>query len=356
MKVFLSWSGHRSRAVAEALRDWLPDVLQVIQPWLSGVAIPLGARWASEIAGILKEPADAGIICLTRDEVHHEWLNFDAGALSETVKPRLCVYALDLDPAEISGPLAGLQSAQADNESTLRLVRTLNDLAGDSQVPPELLERMFQLRWPLLEERLKSIPGSRGFDKRGRSSTVEYKIDEALKLLRLLCKTSKPVRQNKNTVRDEARVRSRVFIGSSTEGLEIAQAIQEGLEQYAECRIWNQGIFKPAATTIESIVNVAVEVDFAIIVLTADDVVVKRGKKCLGPRDNMIFELGLFTGALGRARTFMVISRDDQPILPTDVAGVTVAMYSRPGGNAVAALGPVCTQIKRAMGILVPGN
>src|SRR5712691_4344098 len=105
MKVFLSWSGQRSRAVAEALRDWLPDVLQVVQPWLSSEDIPLGARWASEIARILEE-ADTGIICLTRDNVNSQWLNFEAGALSKQFKTQLCVYALDLSPVEVSGPLA----------------------------------------------------------------------------------------------------------------------------------------------------------------------------------------------------------------------------------------------------------
>ena len=91
--------------------------------------------------------------------------------------------------------------------------------------------------------------------------------------------------------------------------------------------------------------------------MTADDVVVKRGKKGFGPRDNMIFELGFFTGTLGRARTFMVIDRDDPAILPSDLAGVTVAMYSRrvTDDNWLATVAPACTQIKRAMGILVPG-
>jgi hypothetical protein len=105
MRVFLSWSGHRSRAVAEALRDWLPDVLQVVQPWLSSEDIPLGVRWASEIARMLSD-ADTGIICLTRDNIHSQWLNFEAGALSKQLATPLCVYALDLGPADITGPLA----------------------------------------------------------------------------------------------------------------------------------------------------------------------------------------------------------------------------------------------------------
>ena len=69
------------------------------------------------------------------------------------------------------------------------------------------------------------------------------------------------------------------------------------------------------------------------------------------PRDNLLFELGLFTGALGRARTFMVYCRDDKLHLPSDLAGVTAATYpAREDDNLEAALGPVCIRIKRAMG------
>jgi predicted nucleotide-binding protein len=331
--------------------------LQIIQPWLSGEDIPLGARWADEIARILEE-ADAGIICLTRDNVYSQWLNFEAGALSKRVTRPLCVYALDFSPSEMSGPLAQFQSARADKESTLRLIRTLNVLSGDPQVPLDRLERRFNLHWPLLEERLRSILVAEDLAMGNVPATAENKLDEILNLLRHLCEASRPVRPSKNIVRDKTGARSRVFIGSSTGGFQVAEAIKAGLEQDAECTLWNPEIFKPSATTIDSIVNVAVEFDFAVVVLTGDDSIAKSVKPSLGPRDNIVFELGLFTGALGlgRARTFMVIGREDQQSLPTDVGGVTVATYSRrPDGNAVAALEPVCTQIKRAMGIVVPG-
>jgi predicted nucleotide-binding protein len=356
MKVFLSWSGERSRALAEALRDWIPDVLQVVQPWLSSEDIPLGARWASEIARIL-EDADTGIICLTQENVHSQWLNFEAGALSKQLSAPLCVYALDLRPADISGPLSQFQCARADKESTFRLIRTLNSLSADFQISEERLERLFNLHWPLLDDRLKSISATPVSVKEGSDSqSLEGKIDEALELLRALYSASssmpEPPRHLKTPVHEKSRSRPRVFIGSSTEGLDIAEAIQVGLDPVAECTIWNQGLFKPSITTIESIVDVAVDFDYAIIVLTPDDMVIKRGEEVLGPRDNIVFELGLFTGTLGRARTFMVLCRDDQVQLPTDLAGVTVAMYSRRSdGNLVAALGPVCTQIKRAMGV-----
>jgi hypothetical protein len=121
MKVFLSWSGKRSRFLAESLRDWIPDVLQAVQPWLSSEDIPLGARWASEIARIL-EDADTGVICLTKDNVNSQWLNYEAGALSKQLSAPLCVYALDLEPSEISGPLSQFQYAFSNREGTYKLI------------------------------------------------------------------------------------------------------------------------------------------------------------------------------------------------------------------------------------------
>jgi hypothetical protein len=50
MKVFLSWSGERSRAIAEALREWIPNVIQAVQPWMSAEDIDKGLRWISEVA------------------------------------------------------------------------------------------------------------------------------------------------------------------------------------------------------------------------------------------------------------------------------------------------------------------
>jgi predicted nucleotide-binding protein len=80
--------------------------------------------------------------------------------------------------------------------------------------------------------------------------------------------------------------------------------------------------------------------------------VVKRGFAAVAPRDNIIFEAGLFTGTLGRARTFLVYCRDTKISLPSDLAGVTAATFAeRSDGNLHAALGPVCTRIKRALGM-----
>ncbi len=85
MKVFISWSGPRSAAVAEALRYWLPKVIQALEPWMSADDIEKGTRWRSGIATEL-EQSSVGIICLTRENLDSTWIHFEAGALSKQQK------------------------------------------------------------------------------------------------------------------------------------------------------------------------------------------------------------------------------------------------------------------------------
>src|SRR5262245_19790474 len=85
MKVFISWSGDISKAVASALRDWLPKVIQHVKPWMSEQDIPKGTRWLGYISEQLKE-VKTGIICLTPDNQQNPWILFEAGALAKTVE------------------------------------------------------------------------------------------------------------------------------------------------------------------------------------------------------------------------------------------------------------------------------
>ncbi|MGH7453643.1 MAG: nucleotide-binding protein, partial [bacterium] len=115
-----------------------------------------------------------------------------------------------------------------------------------------------------------------------------------------------------------------LFIGSSSEGLEVARAIEYQLKDDGEVTIWNEGIFGLSLGTLESLVNAIERFDFAILVLTPDDLIVSRDISIQAPRDNVMFELGLFIGRLGRSRTFIVCDGDNKNMrLPSDLAGVT---------------------------------
>jgi hypothetical protein len=141
--------------------------------------------------------------------------------------------------------------------------------------------------------------------------------------------------------------RPALFVGSSSEGLQVAEAIQVVLEPVCEVELWTQGIFGLTYGTLESLILAVSRFDFALLVLTADDLTISRGQQRSAARDNVLFELGLFIGALGRDRTFMVFDRTNRPDLPSDLAGITAATYApHHNGNLVAALGAPCTKIR----------
>jgi hypothetical protein len=141
-----------------------------------------------------------------------------------------------------------------------------------------------------------------------------------------------------------------VFIGSSAEGLPIAKAVQKNLDHSAECQIWSQGVFGLTEGSLESLVNKLDDFDFSILVLTPDDLAISRGEQQPIPRDNVLLELGLFIGGLGRKRTFMVCERGTKLKLPSDLAGITPATYKAPeSGTLQSALGAACSDIEEAI-------
>ena len=142
-----------------------------------------------------------------------------------------------------------------------------------------------------------------------------------------------------------------VFIGSSTEGIEFARAIRSLLADVAEVTLWNEGFFRPGNTFIDTLVNALPRFDFAALVLTADDLVQSRDVESMGPRDNVLFELGLFMGRLGRARTFLVHQSRRDLKIPTDLSGVTAAVYEWPreDQNYRAAVGAACDGIREVI-------
>jgi hypothetical protein len=154
--------------------------------------------------------------------------------------------------------------------------------------------------------------------------------------------------------------RPTLFVGSSSEGKAIAQAIQYNLDSVCQVELWTQGVFGLTRGTLESLVTALDGFDFAVLVLTADDLNVSRGTTKRAARDNVLFELGLFIGALGPERTFIVCNGDDSPELPTDLAGVTLATFlPHTNGNLRAALGACCLDIQLAiekLGSIGPGS
>jgi Predicted nucleotide-binding protein containing TIR-like domain len=142
----------------------------------------------------------------------------------------------------------------------------------------------------------------------------------------------------------------RAFIGSSSEGLEIANKVQALLEYDLSSEIWNQGtIFGLGDATLEALEQAVLAYDFGIFVFTPDDQLHTRGEFKPVARDNVIFELGLFIGRLTRKRAFVIHPAKKAIALPSDLAGITTATYDPDKPNLAAALGPACQRIREAV-------
>jgi tetratricopeptide (TPR) repeat protein len=139
-----------------------------------------------------------------------------------------------------------------------------------------------------------------------------------------------------------------MFVASSSESLKLAYAVQRNLQGSVEITVWSQGAFKPSTTTSESLAGLLDSSDFALFVFSPDDVTIVRGNESSSVRDNVIYELGLFTGKLGKERCFILTPDNESPRIPTDLYGLTLIKYeaNRSDGNLEAATGAACFQIQ----------
>lgn len=147
-------------------------------------------------------------------------------------------------------------------------------------------------------------------------------------------------------------MKPRVFVASSSEGLPIAYAIQENLSYDAEVIVWTQDIFRVSSNILEGLMEASSKVDFAVFAFSSDDLIRSRDRQAFASRDNIIFELGLFIGKLGRERIFLVLPRGQQGFdLPTDLVGITTATFEphKEDENLHAALGPASLRIRKAI-------
>jgi hypothetical protein len=144
--------------------------------------------------------------------------------------------------------------------------------------------------------------------------------------------------------------RPSVFVGSSSEGLEVARAIKVQLDDDGDLELWNEGVFALGQGTLESMTQALSRFDFAILVLTPDDSITVRGAEQAAARDNVLIEVGLFIGRLGRERTFLVLCKDEDFKIPSELAGITFATYSKPNDdNLIKAVGSACAKIRNAI-------
>lgn len=170
MKVFISWSGDISLKVAVTFRDWIPSVIQSVEPYVSSEDIDKGARWSTDIA---KELADStfGILCVTKENLEATWLAFEAGALSKTMDKSFVIpFLFDIKRSEVQGPILQFQSTIFQKEDIRKMIQTLNKACADTGIPEQRLNKTFEVWYPTLEKTLQDLK-SESSEKRKEKTT-----------------------------------------------------------------------------------------------------------------------------------------------------------------------------------------
>jgi CRP/FNR family cyclic AMP-dependent transcriptional regulator len=155
-----------------------------------------------------------------------------------------------------------------------------------------------------------------------------------------------------------ARDRTKVFIISSVESLGVARAIQNALSHDPFLTtVWTDGVFRVANYPLQSLLDAVDDSDFAVAIAHSDDTTAFRGANWPVPRDNVVFELGLFMGRLGKDRAILMEPRDKTIKLPSDLTGISTIMYRyEQGGDIDALMGPACNQLRDHIKRLGPNN
>ena len=159
-RLFLGWSGDVSGEVAVALREWLPNVLPSVEPWMSEKDVTKGRRWPTELVTAL-ETSDCGILCMTPENLDALWLHFEAGVLAKKGHPGenriVCPLVVGLDKRDLQSPLALLQATEPTPGDFRQMLNDINALSRPLPLTPGQLTKYFDAFWPGLEKTLASL-------------------------------------------------------------------------------------------------------------------------------------------------------------------------------------------------------
>ncbi len=240
MKVFISWSGETSKAIAILLRKYLPIMLQQVRPFMSKHDIESGARWAQRIQQELEETS-YGLLVLTPSNVNAKWLLFEAGAISK-IKNSItaCILCRDLNDTQLSWPLAQFQMQRFDEESFAQLIRDMNHKT-DRSLDEESMTLVIRKWWPDIKSEYDTILGSIAEEPTNNVMDEKEFQEEVLRTLRTILKqtpsrSSRMMRELFN-VHDPVRklgiivpaeLREAAMIYMQSEGIEPIRITTEG--------------------------------------------------------------------------------------------------------------------------------
>ena len=186
MKLFISWSGARSKKLAEIMRNWIPSVIQAVKPYFSPDDIEKGARWYPEISKEL-EDSKVGIICLTRDNLEAPWILFEAGALAKTFEKSCIITVLfGLRTTDIKAPLSQFQASVFDKSEIRKAIKSINKALGEEALESSVLENVYEKWWPDLESQVAKVMNDEEEEEKAELRSDRDILEEVLALARAI--------------------------------------------------------------------------------------------------------------------------------------------------------------------------
>lgn len=191
MKIFLSWSGDRSQAVATLLKNWLRLVIQSLDPWLSSQNIENGSVWYNEITTQLQE-ITTGILCLTQENKDKPWILFEAGALAKGLSTsRVCTLLIDFEPKDVQPPLSQFNHTKVTRDGLKKLITDLNSRLGDKALEDSILTDTFDAHWPKFEQQYQTILQNHKPEAKPKSRSTDDLVSEILENTREILSMAK---------------------------------------------------------------------------------------------------------------------------------------------------------------------
>lgn len=155
MKVFISWSGPETREFAAFLRDWLQGVIQAVKPWMSEKDIAKGRHSMAELRAQLADTR-LGIVVLTAANQGSQWVNFEAGAISNSVGEAAVIpLLLDLGKTDVVGPLSQFQAVDAVDRAEVHQMLEAINRAQREPLPERVLAHASEREWPGFEAEVR---------------------------------------------------------------------------------------------------------------------------------------------------------------------------------------------------------
>lgn len=182
MKILLSWSGSQSQKAAEVFRNWIPNVLQYVDAFISSNDIDKGTRWGENLFETIKETS-FGIVFLDQSNLEAPWILFESGALSNAIdKGRVAPILFNLKQTDVKGPLAQFQLTVFLKTEIKKLIVSINNFAGAEGLDPHVIDRVFEKWWDDLEKEIEEIDFSKSEESNrieiGKDNTISPVIEE----------------------------------------------------------------------------------------------------------------------------------------------------------------------------------